>query len=88
MRDKSVKADKVSNAKVTREGEVGAALQGRLTRVLVKAGDQIRKNTPLFVIEAMKMESTVTSAQEGIIKAIVLSEGMLVEQDDCVIVIG
>ena len=65
-----------------------SALQGGLTRVLVKAGDQIRKNTPLFVIEAMKMESTVTSAQEGIIKAIVLSEGMLVEQDDCVIVIG
>lgn len=88
MRDKSVKADKVSNAKVTREGEVGAPLQGRLTRVLVKAGDQVRKNTPLFVIEAMKMESTVTSAQEGIIKAIILSEGVLVEQDDCVIVIG
>ncbi|WP_229215127.1 biotin/lipoyl-containing protein [Dyadobacter bucti] len=65
-----------------------SALQGRLTHVLVKAGDQIRKNTPQFVIEAMKMESTVTSAQEGIIKAIVLSEGMLVEQDDCVIVIG
>ena len=87
LRDRSVKADRPRNAKAAASGDIGAPLQGRLARILVKSGDSIRKNTPLFVIEAMKMESTVTSAFEGTVGKVVLNEGMLVEQDDCVVVI-
>jgi len=42
--------------KATRPNEVGSPLQGSLSKVLVKEGDKVKINDPLFIIEAMKME--------------------------------
>ena len=53
--------------------------------VKVKAGDQVKAKQPLFIIEAMKMESTVTSSQDGTVKRVYLHGGDMVEQDDMVI---
>ncbi len=86
--DKSKKTERPRNQKAEKEKEVGAPLQGLLAKILVKTGDKVKPNTPLFVIEAMKMESTVTSVHEGTILGISLKEGTLVEQDDCVLEIG
>ena len=48
----------------------------------------VKKNQPLFVIEAMKMETSVTANKEGTIKHIALKEKTLVEADDLVMEIG
>ncbi|MBT4080220.1 MAG: hypothetical protein HOE82_06370, partial [Gammaproteobacteria bacterium] len=40
---------------------------------------------PLFVIEAMKMETTVTAPFDGSIKKIHLQAGELVQQDDLIV---
>jgi pyruvate carboxylase len=85
VRDKSQQVTRPRNQKVTKDSEIGAPLQGRISRILVKKGDTITKNTPLFVIEAMKMESIVAAPFEGTVVAIVLQEGIVVEQDDLVI---
>jgi pyruvate carboxylase len=85
VRDKSSKVEKAINAKISKDSDVGAPLQGRLTRILVKEGDEVKKNQPLFVIEAMKMESIVAASKAGKIAKIVLKEGTVVEQDDCVV---
>ncbi|WP_018619012.1 pyruvate carboxylase [Spirosoma luteum] len=85
VRDKASKVEKEMNAKVSKDGDVGTPLQGRLTRILVKAGDVVKKNQPLFVIEAMKMESIVAAQKEGKVVKVVLKEGAVVEQDDCVV---
>jgi pyruvate carboxylase len=85
VRDKASKVEKANHAKVSKAGDVGAPLQGRLTRILVKPGDVVKKNQPLFVIEAMKMESIVAASKEGKIAKLVLKEGTVVEQDDCVV---
>ena len=45
----------------------------------------VKKNQPLFVIEAMKMESIVAAQQPGTIKQVLLGENTTVEQDDWVI---
>jgi pyruvate carboxylase len=37
------------------------------------------------VIEAMKMETTVTAHQSGKIKSVFLGEGSMVKQDDLVV---
>ena len=50
--------------------------------------DVVEKNTPLFTIEAMKMESTVISPLPGTVKSIILKEGSLIEQDDLIIEIN
>ncbi|TAE59791.1 MAG: pyruvate carboxylase, partial [Bacteroidetes bacterium] len=87
IRDHSVAVSKQVNKKIAggNTREVGCPLQGRLTRVLVRDGETIRKNQPLFVIEAMKMESTVTSPTEGKVEKVHLKEGVMVEQDDLVV---
>ncbi len=86
VKDRKIKVTKISNKKIShqQEEEIGAPLQGKLSKILVKKGDVVKENTPLFVIEAMKMETTVAASKAGTIKNIVL-EGGLVEQDDFVI---
>ncbi len=85
VRDDSVAVSTISNTKAEGEREVGSPLQGKIAEVKVKEGDTIQKDDVLFIIEAMKMETTVSSNLEGKIKKIHLGSGELVEQDDLVI---
>tara|TARA_B100000809_G_scaffold91758_1_gene90261 strand:+ start:1842 stop:5297 length:3456 start_codon:yes stop_codon:yes gene_type:complete len=85
VKDKSVKTDKVAHKKAVVDKEIGAPLQGSLSSLVVKAGDTIKKNDPLFIIEAMKMESTVTAPFDGVVKTIHLQGGVMVAQDDLVV---
>ncbi len=85
VRDKGVKSAVVLNKKAEGENEVGAPLQGSLGNILVKKGEKVKQNQPLFTIEAMKMESTVASPKEGMVKKIYLKEKTLVLQGDAVI---
>ncbi|GGH03430.1 pyruvate carboxylase [Parapedobacter pyrenivorans] len=65
--------------------QVGSPLQGMLSTVFVTVGDTVRVNQPLFIIEAMKMETTVTAAVEGRVKQVALATGTLVNTDDLVV---
>ena len=85
VRDKAQKVVKAQNQKVSKPTDIGSPLQGRLTRILVKVGEEVKKNQPLFVIEAMKMESIVAAQQPGTIRQVLLKENTTVEQDDCVL---
>ncbi len=85
IRDRSAKATVKVNKKATEEEHIGAPLQGKLSMILVKKGQKVSQNEPLFVIEAMKMETTITASFNRTIKAIHLQEGELVEQGDLVI---
>lgn len=85
VRDRSIKVLKADHYKAKAENEMGSPLQGRLVKVYVKEGEAVTKNQPLFVIEAMKMESTITAPAAGKVKRVFLAEGVMVEQDDCVV---
>ena len=85
IRDSHIKVEGVLHRKAVSPNEVGSPLQGSISKILVEQGDRVDTNTPLFTIEAMKMESTITSPIEGEVKAIHLKEKTLVEQDDLVI---
>ena len=74
-----------SNQKAEKPNEIGSPLQGKIAEVKVKAGDEVHKNQPLFIIEAMKMETTVTAHADGKVAEIHLNAGKLVEQDDLVL---
>jgi len=58
---------------------------GRLASVLVEVGDVVEKDTAVFVIEAMKMETTITAPFQSTIKAIHLQAGTLVGQGDLIV---
>lgn len=85
VKDNDIQVEKPAHRKAERDKEIGAPLQGKLGSILVKVGDKVKENSPLFVIEAMKMETTITSNYEGTIKAVHIPEGEMVEQDDMVL---
>jgi len=85
VKDEFVKTEVVTHKKASTPNEVGAPLQGSLSKILVKEGQKIEVNTPLFIIEAMKMESTITSPAAGKVRKIHINEKSMVEQDDMVI---
>jgi pyruvate carboxylase len=85
IKDNSAKVDKVTNKKISSENEIGAPLQGKLASIKVKPGDEVTENTALFVIEAMKMESSITAPRAGTVKEVHLKSGDMVQQDDLVV---
>ena len=85
VKDKKVETKIEKHQKASSKFHVGAPLQGSVSRILVKEGDTVTSDTPLFIIEAMKMESTITSPMLGKVKKIHLPERTLVEQDDLIV---
>jgi pyruvate carboxylase len=88
VKDKKAGVKKVSNAKASLPVHIGTPLQGLLSKIFVKPGQKVIRNAPLFTIEAMKMETTITAARDLSVERIVLTEGHLVEADDLVLEIS
>lgn len=90
VQDRSVAVEKIENRKVDKNNKnhVGAPLQGMLSKLLVKEGDKVKKNQPLFVIEAMKMETVIAANEDCTVTAIELKEGTLVNTNDLVLHVG
>ena len=88
IRDTSITVVKQEKIKAdnTDPKQIGSPLQGLLSTVLVKKGQSVKKNQPLFIIEAMKMETTVTATEEGKVFKIQLEGGTLVNSEDLVLV--
>ncbi|ESU30023.1 pyruvate carboxylase [Flavobacterium limnosediminis JC2902] len=84
IKDNSVKSVREANAKVSGSDDIGAPLQGRLVKILVTENEEVEKDKPLFVIEAMKMETTICAPKNGKVAKIILKQNSMIEQDDCV----
>jgi pyruvate carboxylase len=89
VQDRSIQVTIKENQKISKENQkhIGAPLQGKLSQLLVKEGEVIKKNQPLFIIEAMKMETTVAATQEGNISQVILQAGEMVKTDDLVLML-
>ncbi|ESU24156.1 pyruvate carboxylase [Flavobacterium enshiense DK69] len=84
IKDNSVKSTKPTNEKVSGSDDIGSPLQGRLIKILVDENQEVEKDHPLFVIEAMKMETTICAPKKGKVAKIILKQNAMIEQDDCV----
>jgi len=87
VRDKSIKVERKENKKANKDNEkqIGAPLQGLLSKVLVAKNDKVKKNQQLFIIEAMKMETIITAPVDGEIAYLELPGGTLVNTNDLVV---
>lgn len=85
--DRSLQVKTVENRKIDKDNEkhIGAPLQGLLSKVLVEKNTRVKKNQPLFIIEAMKMETVITAPCEADINHIELIPGTLVNTNDLVL---
>ncbi|MHA1993698.1 MAG: biotin/lipoyl-containing protein [Candidatus Hodarchaeales archaeon] len=61
------------------EGSLSSPMPGRIVKLLVKVGDEVKKSEDLLVVEAMKMENKIVSPFEGTITEIFYSEGDQIE---------
>jgi 3-methylcrotonyl-CoA carboxylase alpha subunit len=61
-------------------GRLSAPMPGRVTQLMVEVGDDVRRGQPLIIIEAMKMEHTMTAPADGIVKAVRFAVGEQVEE--------
>ena len=58
---------------------VVAPMPGKVVRILVKAGDEVKEGQGLLVVEAMKMENELKAAKAGRVKQVAVLEGVAVE---------
>jgi acetyl/propionyl-CoA carboxylase alpha subunit len=57
------------------ESRVVAPMPGTVIRLLVSAGEAVRARQPLVVLEAMKMETPLTSPYDATVRALHVAEG-------------
>ncbi|MBL0381605.1 MAG: biotin/lipoyl-binding protein [Desulfofustis sp. PB-SRB1] len=62
--------------------EVEAPTPGNVVKILVQNGDEVKKDEPLLVLEAMKMESEVKSPCDGTVSAVHVTAGDTVQTGD------
>ena len=61
---------------------IKAPLPGTIMTINVKVGDQVKRGDTLVVMEAMKMENNIMANKDGQVKAIHVTVGQTVGQDD------
>lgn len=62
-----------------------APMPGMVTEVSVGVGHPVKEGDPLVTLEAMKMLTTISAAQDGVVKEILVTQGEAVETDDLLV---
>ena len=57
-----------------------APMPGLVRQILVNTNDEVMKDTPLLILEAMKMENIIKAQGAGKIKSIKINQGQTVEK--------
>ena len=69
-------------------GSLAAPMPGRIVAVLVQAGARVEKGAPLVILEAMKMEHTITAPRAGTVSEIRHAAGEQVAEGSELIVLS
>jgi biotin carboxyl carrier protein len=67
------------------ETKLHAPMPGLVVGFKVAVGDTVKKNQPLLVIEAMKMENVLKAKTDGVVKEIPVKTGQSVEKGETLI---
>ena len=59
-------------------GRLTAPMPGKVVAVMVEPGEQVEKGRPLMILEAMKMEHTITAPRDGFVARLNFIVGSLV----------
>lgn len=67
---------------------IKAPLPGTVLKIAVNVGDSVEAfDTPVVVLEAMKMENELTSEEDGVVAEILVKEGDVVAPDQDLVVL-
>jgi len=65
--------------------DIKAPMPGLILDVLVQVGDTVKEGDYLLVLEAMKMENTLTALGDGVVKSVSVIKGEKVEKNQLLI---
>jgi len=68
-------------------GDLLALMPGKIIKVLVSEGQEIKMGEPVIIMESMKMEQTIVSSADGVIESLNVSEGETIEVGSVMLVI-
>jgi biotin carboxyl carrier protein len=66
---------------------VTSPMPGKIVRVLVKAGDEVKARQGLVVVEAMKMENELRASRDGRVREVTAVEGRSVDAGAVLLVV-
>ncbi len=69
----------------TGTGRLTAPMPGKIIQVLVKEGEMVERGAPLIILEAMKMENTITAPARGVVKRVRFSGGDQVTEGEALL---
>jgi len=61
-------------------GRLTAPMPGKIVALLVETGASVERGTPLVIMEAMKMEHTITAPRDGVVAEIHFAVGAVVNE--------
>ncbi|MGX7023630.1 pyruvate carboxylase [Vagococcus hydrophili] len=87
IKDQNVKSKVLlkEKAEPTNKGHVAATMSGSVLDVLVTPGEAVQKGQALLVTEAMKMETTIYSKRDGVVKRVLVSKADAIQSGDLMI---
>lgn len=69
------------------KAEIKTAMPGKVVRILLASGDEVKKGDGVIVVEAMKMQNEMRSPKDGQVSEIKVAEGDTVAAGDVLVVI-
>ncbi len=69
----------VTMADLDNDREVGASIPGKIVKVNIEEGQEIKTGETLFIVEAMKMETNIVANFDAVIDSVFVSENDMVE---------
>jgi pyruvate carboxylase len=90
VRDRSVVTEEAAREKADKSNSkhIGAPMPGKVLKLNVKSGDEVKAGDVLMVTEAMKMETNIRAKEDGKIGKVKCKEGATVEKEELVIVLA
>ena len=87
VKDTNVKSQVMMKEKAepTNKGHVAATMSGSVLDCLVQPGDTVEKGQALLITEAMKMETTIHSKRNGVVKRVLVTSGEPIQSGDLLI---
>jgi acetyl/propionyl-CoA carboxylase alpha subunit len=69
-------------------GQIVSPMPGKVIKINVKEGDEVKKGNVLLIVEAMKMENNIISPKDGIVEKVNVKAGDMVDGSLELVVLG
>lgn len=66
---------------------ISSPMPGKVVKIPVSLGDEVKQGEPVIIISAMKMESEYKAPRDGVIKEICVAEGDTVDGNQALVIL-